>query len=64
METSRAALLEGGGLIVMLRPVVDVTGGDSPSEICTVKLDVPTEVGVPEITPLVPFNVMPAGKLP
>ena len=48
----------------MLRLAVAVAAGVSLSETCTVKLDVPAPVGVPEITPLVAFNVRPFGKLP
>ncbi len=31
---------------------------------CTVKVNVPVAVGVPESTPVVGFSVKPAGKLP
>jgi hypothetical protein len=30
----------------------------------TVKLDVPAVVGVPDIAPVVPFKLKPAGRLP
>jgi hypothetical protein len=60
----RAAFLGGGELIVTLRLAVAVAAGVSLSDTCTVKLDVPTSVGVPEITPPAASNVRPFGKLP
>jgi hypothetical protein len=46
----------------MLRPCVAVLPFASLT--CTVKLDVPVVVGVPETTPVVVLSVNPAGKLP
>ena len=37
---------------------------DALSESCTLKVNVPVAVGVPEITPLELFNVKPVGKAP
>jgi hypothetical protein len=48
----------------MLRLAVAVDEGVAASVTCTLKLDVPVAVGVPEITPVAVFNVRPAGKLP
>ena len=35
-----------------------------PSFTCTVKLEVPTVVGVPEMTPVLEFRLSPAGREP
>ena len=43
--------------------VADSAGTDV-SVTVTVKLDVPAEVGAPEITPLVPIRLRPAGRPP
>jgi hypothetical protein len=48
----------------MLRLAEAVAAGYSPSDTCTVKLDEPISVGVPETTPVVAFKLRPAGKLP
>ena len=53
--------------IVILREALAVCGvGVSESVTVTVKLTAPTNVplGAPEITPVVAFNVRPAGRLP
>ena len=44
--------------------VLAVAGGDWESLTCTVKLEVPAVIGVPEIAPLLAFSVKPVGKLP
>jgi hypothetical protein len=51
-------------LIAMLRLATAVATEVSWSDTCTVKLDLPISVGVPEIIPLVAFNVRPFGKVP
>jgi len=49
----------------MLRLAVAVFAvGVSESVTVTVKFAVPEAVGVPEITPVAPLRVRPAGKLP
>ena len=50
--------------MAMLRLAVAEVDGVRVSLTCTVKFDVPVPVGVPEIRPLVAFNVRPPGKLP
>ena len=59
--------LNGATEIVMLRAALAFCGvGVSESVTVTVKLTAPTNVplGEPEITPVVAFNVRPAGRLP
>jgi hypothetical protein len=55
-------IISVAGLIVMLRFAVAVLL--SASVTFTVKLEVSTVVGVPDITPVLAFSVSPAGKLP
>src|SRR5690349_9630576 len=50
------------GLMVMLSALLAVC--DLLSVTCTVKLLVPDELGVPEMTPVVEFSASPAGRLP
>jgi hypothetical protein len=53
------------GFTTMLRLAVAVFAvGVSESVTVTVKFAVPEAVGVPEITPVAPLRVRPAGKLP
>ena len=53
------------GFTTMLRLAVAVLAvGVSESVTVTVKLTVPEAVGVPEIAPVAPLRVRPAGKLP
>jgi hypothetical protein len=52
------------GLIVMANVNAAVCGVPSESVTFTVKVDVPTTVGVPEITPDDSFNVRPDGRAP
>src|SRR5271169_3952586 len=54
---------EVGPLIARLSGALAVPAGVSESLTCTVKFDVPWEVGVPEINPEV-LMVRPAGKAP
>ena len=49
--------------MVMLICEVAVTGDDSESATCTVKVEVPAAVGVPAISPAV-LRLNPAGRLP
>ena len=49
--------------MVMLSCAVSVDGVDSESATCTVKVEDPTVVGVPEIAPAL-LKVSPAGRLP
>lgn len=59
--------LSAGALTAMLRLPDLVAGvGVSESVTVTVKLEDPVKVplGVPEIAPVVAFNVRPAGRLP
>src|SRR5271166_6509261 len=49
----------GAAVTVMLSGAIALAGGDSESLTCTVKLEVPAVVGVPEITPLLAFRVKP-----
>ena len=51
-------------LITMLRLAVAISGAVSESLTPTVKLELPAEVGVPEMTPVLALSVSPAGKLP
>ena len=58
-----------GPAIVEALTVIEVAAdcfctGDPLSLTVAVKLDVPLEVGVPEIVPVVAANVKPAGRLP
>lgn len=48
----------------MLRAFVAVSAGELESATCTVKFEVSAAVGVPEITPVLPFRVSPAGSVP
>src|SRR5690349_10012686 len=48
----------------MLRALFVVCTGPPASLACTVKLNKPTPVGVPEITPLLAFSVRPDGNTP
>jgi len=50
------------GLMMMLSGAEAVF--DEESVACTVKPEVPGEVGVPEITPVAESRVKPGGKLP
>ena len=64
MPLSRALPREPvGPTTVILNCCVAVCRGELASDACTVKLEVPAEVGVPEICPLVE-RVKPAGKAP
>ena len=54
----------GAGLISMLRLAVAVSGVASESFASTVKVEVPAEVSVPEMTPVLALSDRPAGKLP
>jgi hypothetical protein len=47
----------------MPRTFVALNAGELESATCTVKLDVPAVVGVPEITPAL-LSTIPAGKDP
>jgi hypothetical protein len=49
--------------MVMLNAWLAVCAGELESAACTVKLLVPTEVGVPEIFPVVE-SVSPGGRVP
>src|SRR5690349_520995 len=51
-----------GGMTVRLRPCVSVSAAASAT--FTVKLLVPTPVGVPEITPVVELSASPDGSVP
>lgn len=58
-------MVSGGLVTVMLRLAVVLAGvGVWESVTLTVKLVVPTAVGIPEITPVEGFRVRPAGRLP
>jgi len=54
----------GGGLTAIDKFAAAVAAGDAESVNWTVKLPVPACAGVPEITPVVPFRVIPDGRLP
>jgi len=53
--------ITGAGLMTMLSALVVFPATFSA---LTVKLNVPTAVGVPDINPVVPFNPKPVGRLP
>jgi hypothetical protein len=57
-------IISAAGFTNMRRFAVAVAGVGSESFTSTVKLDVSAVVGVPEITPVLVFNVSPAGRLP
>jgi len=62
---SEAVVTDRIGFTTMLRFAVAVLAvGVSASVTVTVKFVVPEAVGVPEITPVAPFKINPAGKLP
>ncbi len=52
------------GLMVMLNCALALTGWTSESVTCTVKLETPTTVGVPLMTPVLAFKCKPVGKAP
>ncbi len=57
-------IARGAGLTMMLNALVAVCCGVLASAACTVKLNVPGVVGVPEMTPVLLFSVRPAGRGP
>jgi len=57
-------ICSAGIAMVMLSWAVTARGGFSESVTCTVKLDVPIEVGVPEMTPVLAVRVRPDGGEP
>src|ERR1700737_1585315 len=57
-------IARGAGLTMMLNALVAVCCGVLASAACTVKLDVPGVVGVPEITPVPLFSDRPTGHVP
>ncbi len=56
-------IASGAGVMVILRGTLAFCGLDPVSATCSVKLEEPIDVGVPEINPL-PLKLKPAGKLP
>ncbi len=60
-----AVVTDKAGFTTILKFAVAVFAvGVSESVTVMVKFAVPEAVGVPEITPVVPFRFRPAGKLP
>ncbi len=58
-----AEMVTGGGVTTRLSCAVAVLDTGWESATCTVKLEVPTAAGVPEMTPAL-LRVSPAGRLP
>jgi hypothetical protein len=57
-----AVVITGAAFTTILNACVSLTPFASVT--CTVKLNVPVAVGLPEITPVPLFKLNPAGKLP
>lgn len=57
-------ITNGAAAMVMLSETSGVCGGVLWSVAFTLKSISPAAVGVPEMTPLVPFRLSPAGKVP
>lgn len=57
-------VMASAAFTVMLKPAVVDCCGELESTTLTVKEDVPVEVGLPEICPVLVFSVRPLGKLP
>jgi len=52
------------GFMVMLKLLASVFGGVSESATLTVKLNVPSAVGVPKMAPVFELRLKPGGRLP
>jgi hypothetical protein len=64
VEFASGATSQIGVGMVIAKPAVAITGVPCESATCTTKFAVPGSVGVPDTTPVLPFNDSPAGRLP